>query len=77
MTQLHSAIKRIEDPNISQGVGECLRKIEEDMRNKNLRVTGITEDINAHHVGKELGVAFCPTNIANIEVFTDPTIVLN
>ena len=56
VTQLQSSIKRIENLNISQGVGERLRRIEDDKRSKNLRVTGVTEDRNENREQTELKV---------------------
>ena len=56
VTQLQSSIKRIENLNISQGVGERLRRIEDDKRSKNLRVTGVTEDTSENREQTELKV---------------------
>ena len=61
VTQLQSAMKRIEDLNISQGVGERFRKIEDNKRSKNLRVTGVTENINENRGQTELKVKIIKT----------------
>ena len=53
VSQLQSAVRKIEEHSISQGIGERLRKIEDDKRSKNLRVTGVTEEVNENREQSE------------------------
>ena len=56
VTQLQSAIKRIEDFNITMRVGERFRKFEDGKGSKNLRMTIVTEDSIENRELSELNV---------------------